>query len=407
VAKTKPFGMIYSTGTPSNPAFFIRWWEGKTRKKKSGFTRKKDASDALAEIRIGLGDGTIAARRGASISFHTVATDWLRVHSAPNLRSHADNAETYDLHLRPFFGDCPMRTITPMRIMEFKAHLQTKLTPHPGRPNSPPKGMMDSSANTVLQKLRTILNFAVLQGHLVQSPLWKMKKGTYLIKIPHKDLEPPISQKWQVRQLLDHIKAMPGTAATAYPFFAILIYTGMRRGEALGLRWADVHFDFRLITISRSYGGPTKSAKDRKIPLPPELAEVLAEYRERAGKTKTDLVLGKPGTGAMYSKSSKFERVLQRALTALHMPKMTVHKLRHVYASFFVMSGGQLFTLQKVLGHSSSDITSKTYAHLAPSFLADEGSRVSFPVSSEATRSRPDSTVVTLPTALTKNKKAK
>jgi integrase len=56
-----------------------------------------------------------------------------------------------------------------------------------------------------------------------------------------------------------------------------------------------------------------------------------------------------------------------------------VHDLRHVFASHFVMGGGDIFTLQRILGHSTPQLTSDTYAHLSPRHMAGESDRVTYP----------------------------
>lgn len=59
------------------------------------------------------------------------------------------------------------------------------------------------------------------------------------------------------------------------------LYTGLRKGELLGLRWIDVHLDAMRIDVNRSYGGLPKSGKPRYLPLHPDLAPVLRTWRER------------------------------------------------------------------------------------------------------------------------------
>ena len=65
-ARRNSFGTIIATGTTTNPAFVIRWWEGSRRKKKSGFRTRTEAAETLARIRTGLGDGTLVEKRRAA-----------------------------------------------------------------------------------------------------------------------------------------------------------------------------------------------------------------------------------------------------------------------------------------------------------------------------------------------------
>ena len=126
-ARRNGFGTIISTGTTTNPAFAIRWWEGSRRKQQSGFRRRTDAAEALARVRTGLGDGTLVEKRRAGIGFDEEARQWLDLHSKPTLRSRMDNEERFRLHEAGFFGDCPLSAVTATRILELRAKLQTQV----------------------------------------------------------------------------------------------------------------------------------------------------------------------------------------------------------------------------------------------------------------------------------------
>jgi hypothetical protein len=105
-----------SLGTSTHPSFAIRWYEGTARRKRSGFKSRTEAAEALARVRAGLSDGTLIAKRRASIGFDKAAEEWLRLHSKPNLRSHDDNVERYEKHVKPIFGTTPLVAITPTRV---------------------------------------------------------------------------------------------------------------------------------------------------------------------------------------------------------------------------------------------------------------------------------------------------
>jgi integrase len=137
----------------------------------------------------------------------------------------------------------------------------------------------------------------------------------------------------------------------------------------------------RMLTVRHSYDGATKSGKHRIVPIPVPLASILKAYK-LADRWKGELVFPND-EGEMYSRNSKLEQVLRAALDRIGHGQIRVHDLRHVFASHFVMRGGDIFTLQRILGHSSPQLTSDTYAHLSPEHLAGEGDRVSFPAPSE------------------------
>ena len=365
-ARRNSFGTIIATGTATSPSFAVRWYEGSRRKKKSGFRTRTEAAEGLARIRTGLGDGTLVEKRRAVIGFDEVARQWLELHSRPNLRSHDDNDERYRVHVRPFFGDAPLTAITATRLLEFRAKLQsTRLAAR--------------TVNLVLALVRAVLRFAVANGHISSSPTDRLGRGKLMLPIEKVKLAPPIERREDVGRLLTVLREIGNELhrPELYPLFALLAYTGLRRGEALGLRWPDVDLDRRMITVRRSYDGQTKSNKHRTVPVPASLVSTLRAYR-LAEPWQGELVFPN-AAGGMYSPNAKLETLLRRGLARVKLPRIRVHDLRHIFASHFVMGGGDIFTLQRILGHSTPQLTSDTYAHLSPAHLAGEGDRVAYP----------------------------
>lgn len=365
-ARRNSFGTIFAIGTATQPAFAIRWWEGSRRKQKSGFRTRTDAAEALARVRTGLGDGTLVEKRRAGIGFGEIARQWLDLHSKPNLRSHQDNEERFTKHLAAFFGDCPLTAITATRILEFRAKLQAG-------------GLAPRTINLVLALARCILRFAVANGHIPASPTDRLGRGRLMLAVEKTKLAPPIEDPEDVGRLLSVIRGLGDELSRPelHPLFATLAYTGLRRGEALGLRWTDVDLDRRMLTVRHSYGGQTKSGKHRTVPIPGALVTFLRVYR-LADPWKGELCFPNE-RGEMFSPNAKLEALFRRALERAKLPRIRVHDLRHLFASHFVMGGGDIFTLQRILGHSSPQLTSDTYAHLSPRHLAGEADRIAFP----------------------------
>jgi integrase len=155
-------------------------------------------------------------------------------------------------------------------------------------------------------------------------------------------------------------------------------FTGLRAGELAGLQWPDVNFEQRLITVQRSFHGPTKSDDVRYVPIVDALLPALRAWR-----------LQHPGSlvftncaGSMLQPSSRiFQEVLHRVLDRAEFPRIDrggktrryihFHDLRHTFASHWVMKGGDLFKLQKILGHKTVQMTMR-YAHLQPTAFKDD-----------------------------------
>jgi integrase len=219
-----------------------------------------------------------------------------------------------------------------------------------------------------------------------------------------------------------------------FPFYATAVYTGMRLGELCGLRWTDVDLEMRHILVRRSYRATPKRGKSRKITLSPHLAPILRAWKERCRRTEEGLVFPAPlpeergkltreqvvelrtrgsagerpatlakAYGLSWTGAKKIiagtswktdkPRVEMRdkdgdlgfhaALDAAGCHRVRFHDLRHTFASHFMMSGGNILALQKLLDHHDVKVTQK-YEHLAPDYLAAEAARVSFQPNAKA-----------------------
>jgi integrase len=159
-----------------------------------------------------------------------------------------------------------------------------------------------------------------------------------------------------------------------YPAYAAALYAGLRMGELWGLRWVDCDLDRGLLTVRRSYRLAPKSGKPRAVPMNPVLLPILRQWRNDCPASDEALVFP---TARGFMRQKDHDYGFKAALTGAECHAVTFHGLRHTFASHFMMSGGNILTLQKLLGHSSVAVTMK-YAHLAPDFMRDEIARLRF-----------------------------
>ena len=135
---------------------------------------------------------------------------------------------------------------------------------------------------------------------------------------------------------------------------ALAAFTGMRRGELLGLRWTDVDLDGRRIYLRE-----TKNGSLRVVPLNELAFRVLASLPEGA---PGDAVL--PGVDGR-----KLSVYTERLFRKLGIVDASFHSLRHTAASWLVMKGEDLYTVGQLLGHRTPRMTQR-YAHLSPRYMA-------------------------------------
>ena len=165
-----------------------------------------------------------------------------------------------------------------------------------------------------------------------------------------------------------------------YPFLHLLTYTGMRRGEALGLRWENVHLDAGYLTVveaavkTRTQGliltEPKSRHSHRTIDLDDETTAVLQQHREaqsqaaEPAENSTDLVF--PGRRRPMMATSPIYRDLKRLAQLVGHETITFHSLRHFHATVALQQHQNVVVVSQRLGHSSVSMTLDIYGHSIP-----------------------------------------
>jgi integrase len=166
----------------------------------------------------------------------------------------------------------------------------------------------------------------------------------------------------------------------------VALFTGMRRGEILALRWGNVDLDGKIIRVRESleetraglrFKGPKSKAGVRDITLPTVVIETLQAHRKRLlerrlmlGQGKladTDLVF--PAWDGSPQRPNSLGSLWYDLAKELKLG-VSFHGLRHTHASQLIDAGVDVVTIARRLGHSSPAITLQVYAHL---FRKDDG----------------------------------
>jgi len=144
----------------------------------------------------------------------------------------------------------------------------------------------------------------------------------------------------------------------------IAVGTGMRRGEIFRLQWSDIRYNEGLIAVNAKL----KKGRQRYVPMTPELAEEIRRYPAVLGE---DRVL--PPEAGATSGRQRADKSFANLLIRAKIRHFRFHDLRHTFASWYMMCGGDLYELSKLLGHSNISMTER-YAKLAQKHIMKTGS---------------------------------
>ncbi|MHA3723475.1 tyrosine-type recombinase/integrase [Leucobacter sp. HY1910] len=333
-----------------------------TQTNERGFTRKRDAEARLAQVEVSKHRGEYVNPTDANVTIDDLGAQWLDAHDAAVKPSTHTSVETsWRIHVRPKWGKRKVGSIRHTEVAAWVAKLSK-----------------ERSATIVKRAhgvLASILDGAVKDRRITTNPARD-------VKTPRKGSKP--------RVYLSHVQVERVAAASKYPeLLRFLAYTGLRWGEATGLRVKHVDRERRRANIVENavnvggtvIVGTPKTHEQRSVPYPSFLDADL----ERMSKGKSPASLIWAGRGGAHlgpgnAASGWFERAVQQVIAEdieaaakakargevepPVMPRVTPHDLRHTAASLAISAGANVKAVQRMLGHASAAMTLDTYADL-------------------------------------------
>lgn len=264
-----------------------------------------------------------------------------------------------DKIILPEFGHLRPRDVTPDRIARYIRELE--------RGNKDRKALSGASVRRYLSPLGAILGLAVRRGAIETNPLT-------LLRDDERPRQTPVAQyEWSpedVKKLLAAVKAREGKQSY-YPLVALLATTGMRVGEALALRWADVDLAKGELRITKSWdrdgkalNEPKTAAGKRLVPLPAPLVEILKEHKPfdiGDGWVFPSLEHDTPLSYSAFRNNCFGPALIKAGLAG---KGITIHSLRHCAASALISYGISDVDVAAMLGHANANVTRAIYAHV-------------------------------------------
>lgn len=245
------------------------------------------------------------------------------------------------------------------------------------------KGLSAKTVKTQRTVYKLIFNYAIIDD----------KYGDYIKVNPAVEAKVPRGLPFTPREAPDDevveiIRHSADKYFGVFPF--LLLYTGFRRGEALALTWGDIDYKSKQIRCNKAVtlvGGmprikpPKTDAGIRDVPLLPDLEKVLKRpdnvkdsdpvFASASGKYLAEVTYNMrwlhycKETGLVHAKSEERKSKQGKKYTYTeYKPSITAHQLRHGYATILFEAGVDVYTAQKLLGHSNVETTMAIYTHL-------------------------------------------
>jgi integrase len=358
------------------------WWifinhEGRRKAKRCASKKAAElAADKIdAALRLGQTEVLEASRKAQpdrAPTFKEYAERWLETHVrlACKGNTHDLYRSRLELHWYPTLGAVPVSAITRDQIRGRVAELLA----HGNLNAKAPRGLRAGTTKAVLIPLRSCLSAAVEDGLLPANPAMRIGRA---IKTGAPE-EGGLSHALTADELELVLARAEADMPEAYPLLLTLARTGMRQGEAIGLRVGDVDLARHAIWIRRTwYQGlinTPKSGRARRVDMSHQLEHALRGWIElRAAEAA---VAGRPlgaedwlfpaaDTGLPADRrwlESLWHTLLRRSGLRQRPP----HALRHTYASLLIGRSVSLAYVRDQLGHSSIQVTVDIYGHLVP-----------------------------------------
>ena len=320
-------------------------FNGKQRSRSAG-PLKRDAYKLLAEINHEINTGRYKDIK--PMTFREFAAKWL-ARQKPNLKtsSYEKYAGVVNKELIVKFGDTQMSKIDTEMIQDWLTGLSTR-------------GLKPSSVNTYFATMRKLMADAVKWEYVHINPAAIVDRP----KIPKTEID--FLSPEEIGRLLTAAKNKPRDHAV----LMVLAMTGLRIGEALALSWDDIDLEAKTISITKNvHAGvistPKTAGSRRKVIFPEALKMELMNYQLTCPITKANLVFPSQA-GTPLDRNHVRNRMLSPALIRAGLRHVTVHSLRHSYATMLIAQGENLKFIQRQLGHSSMRVTFDRYGHLLP-----------------------------------------
>ena len=355
--------------------------EPRAQKGQGGFPTKAAALTAMAGLQTAKADGTYI--EPSRLTLGAYLDQWVAAGCGGvrpwTLKGYVSVVAN---HIKPRLGTIPLQKLTRAELKAFYAQLRTDGYAKGRKAGS---GLSEKSVHNVHIALRAALNDAIEDGLMRTNP------ATGALKPPGPGAE---MVTWIREDLAAFLESLKGERDFA--LYRLAAYTGLRRGELLGLRWSDVKWNLSSLAIQQQLGldddddgerdlAPVKTGNGRRaISLDAETLRILEEHRRQQefGRRSwgdaykaLDLVFchhdGSPRDPDTVT--SQFGQAVGRS----GVRRIRLHDVRHTHATLLLEAGVDISVVSRRLGHADVGFTARVYAHVTARLQLDAAAKLS------------------------------
>ena len=340
----------------------------------SGYRTRRQANDGLQTILSELERGTyVAPSRGTVADF--ITEEWLPA-VARELRP--GTVAMYGTMLRayalPRIGSKLLQALRPGHLNALYEELQAS----GGRGG---KALSPKTMRNLHTTLHRAFRDAVGWGRISRNPADHCNPPRF---------DSPEMKTWSAEELGRFLVHVQGDRLSAA--WITLATTGLRRGELLSLRWAEVDLPAGRLSIRRTlvlvgtrpaFSVPKTDKGKRTVPIPPETVAALKAHRASQLEERVALGPGYEGGDLVFAREDgkplhpgSFSEAFDRRVKAAGLPKIRLHDLRHGWATMALQAGIPAKVVSEILGHASISIALDTYSHAIPAMQEEAAAKV-------------------------------
>ena len=338
------------------------------RTTRRGFKTQKEAKKAERELLLSIEENGFTDH-SSKPTFKEVADLWLESYETTVKPTTYQNTRKYlNILIKDYFSDIRIESISVSMMQQIVLKLSKRYTAY----------------SLYLSVVNRVFKFAISLGIVQTNPVDRIIRPKQ---------QPPKSEKIALtKEELNQFLTLAKEHArpVLYAAWHTLAYTGLRKGELLGLEWSDIDLDNKVISVQHNLvmvngkyriQSPKTRKSIRKITIDDITASVLKSWKLeqkklffKNGVKNSNIVFS--GSSGEYLDKSHFRVSLKKFLKRYDLPAITVHGLRHTHASLLFEAGVEPKTISDRLGHANIQTTLDMYTHLNDNQRSDVADRL-------------------------------